>query len=269
MASEEAFLAAIKDEPDEDAHRLVFADWLDEYGQPERAEFLRLQVEQARIEDEFLTEDRIEPRETELELRTQALARKHGKAWRGTVQRRLGTSFHRGTLTVSTDDLYLLRPSVRRWWEEYSPWVESLDLSLWADPPEPDRILRRLVAERALDPVSDLDLSAADVTAESLATLPALPTLRKLDLRESVLDEEDLERLAELTRLQSLNLLGSEFPAEAVVHLARMTGLRRLDLTETPACTADLEALSALPHLEELQVGQWGKPGPRPAVCAA
>src|SRR5205823_3346972 len=32
----------IADAPDDDAPRLVYADWLDEHGQPERAEFVRL-----------------------------------------------------------------------------------------------------------------------------------------------------------------------------------------------------------------------------------
>lgn len=41
------FLAAIRDAPDEAGPRLVYADWLDEHGQPERAEFIRVQVELA------------------------------------------------------------------------------------------------------------------------------------------------------------------------------------------------------------------------------
>lgn len=38
------FLRAIIDRPDDDLPRLVFADWLDEHGDGERAEFIRLQV---------------------------------------------------------------------------------------------------------------------------------------------------------------------------------------------------------------------------------
>src|SRR5262245_38829145 len=43
-----ALLAAIREAPDDDAPRLVYADWLDEHGQPERAEFIRVQCELAR-----------------------------------------------------------------------------------------------------------------------------------------------------------------------------------------------------------------------------
>jgi uncharacterized protein (TIGR02996 family) len=44
MSDEDALLAAIIANPDEDTPRLVYADWLDENGQPERAEFIRLQI---------------------------------------------------------------------------------------------------------------------------------------------------------------------------------------------------------------------------------
>ena len=42
-----AFLAAIAANPDDDTPRLIFADWLEEHGEPERAEFVRVQVELA------------------------------------------------------------------------------------------------------------------------------------------------------------------------------------------------------------------------------
>jgi uncharacterized protein (TIGR02996 family) len=38
-----AFVAAIRDAPEDDAPRLVFADWLGEHGEPDRGEFIRLQ----------------------------------------------------------------------------------------------------------------------------------------------------------------------------------------------------------------------------------
>src|SRR5207248_690173 len=43
MAKQEAFLRAIAANPDDDAPRLIFADWLEENGDPERAEFIRTQ----------------------------------------------------------------------------------------------------------------------------------------------------------------------------------------------------------------------------------
>jgi uncharacterized protein (TIGR02996 family) len=43
MTDGDALLAAVIANPDEDTPRLVYADWLQENGQPERAEFIRLQ----------------------------------------------------------------------------------------------------------------------------------------------------------------------------------------------------------------------------------
>ncbi len=45
----QGFLQAILAEPDDDTHRLVYADWLDEHGEEERAEFIRVQCELAKV----------------------------------------------------------------------------------------------------------------------------------------------------------------------------------------------------------------------------
>jgi uncharacterized protein (TIGR02996 family) len=44
MNEREALLRAVCEHPDDDTPRLVFADWLDENGEPDRAEFIRLQI---------------------------------------------------------------------------------------------------------------------------------------------------------------------------------------------------------------------------------
>ena len=47
MTDRERFLAAICAEPAEDLHRLVYADWLEDQGESDRAAFIRVQVELA------------------------------------------------------------------------------------------------------------------------------------------------------------------------------------------------------------------------------
>ena len=47
MPEQDSFLAAITAAPDDDLPRLVFSDWLDENGEPERAAFIRAQVQRA------------------------------------------------------------------------------------------------------------------------------------------------------------------------------------------------------------------------------
>jgi uncharacterized protein (TIGR02996 family) len=44
-SEERALLEAIHDDPRPDDRRLIYADWLDDHGQPEYAEFVRLQLE--------------------------------------------------------------------------------------------------------------------------------------------------------------------------------------------------------------------------------
>jgi uncharacterized protein (TIGR02996 family) len=47
-SEQNALLEAIFATPDDDTPRLVYADWLDEHGEPEYAEFIRLQIECAK-----------------------------------------------------------------------------------------------------------------------------------------------------------------------------------------------------------------------------
>ena len=49
MSTESGFLSEIRERPGDDAPRLVFADWLDDQGQADRAEFVRAQVRLAAL----------------------------------------------------------------------------------------------------------------------------------------------------------------------------------------------------------------------------
>jgi len=52
MSDEDALIAAIIANPDEDTPRLVYADWLQENGRPERGEFIRLQCQLAQSDSD-------------------------------------------------------------------------------------------------------------------------------------------------------------------------------------------------------------------------
>ncbi len=77
MSDEKALLSAIWEHPHDDTARLVYADWLQENGQPERAEFIRLQCELARL-DEWDES----PARAKLARREQKLWKQHAKEWR-------------------------------------------------------------------------------------------------------------------------------------------------------------------------------------------
>src|SRR4051812_10854275 len=70
LAEHEAFLRAIFDAPDDDTPRLVYADFLQENGGPERAELIRVQCRLAALRQRGEEADGAELRARERELLT-------------------------------------------------------------------------------------------------------------------------------------------------------------------------------------------------------
>src|SRR5215831_16658723 len=68
------FLGDIVANIDDDTPRLVYADWLLENGQDDRAEFIRVQVERARL-------PAWDAAQVRLRLREEELLKKHGEEW--------------------------------------------------------------------------------------------------------------------------------------------------------------------------------------------
>jgi uncharacterized protein (TIGR02996 family) len=103
----DAFLRSIHDAPDDDAPRLVFADWLEERGDP-RGEFLRLQTERAAWVPDVHRRDAMHRREAELMTAHQAewLGELAGlcQSWR----------FRRGFTYISMEADRFLSPDFRR-----------------------------------------------------------------------------------------------------------------------------------------------------------
>jgi uncharacterized protein (TIGR02996 family) len=81
MLEREAFLRAIRANPDDDTARLVFADWLDEHNDP-LGTFIRVQLELHPVRD------RVDiPRVKDLHQQEAALLKKHRKKWFGKALR--------------------------------------------------------------------------------------------------------------------------------------------------------------------------------------
>jgi uncharacterized protein (TIGR02996 family) len=80
MTQDDAFLADIIANPDDDAPRLVYADFLEDRGEPERAAFIRVQCELAR--------DGLRPdtRREDLEAKERELLRRHERDWLGPLR---------------------------------------------------------------------------------------------------------------------------------------------------------------------------------------
>src|SRR5262245_13423738 len=71
---QDAMLRAIVDSPDDDRPRLLYADWLEEQGDPERADFIRVQCSLASLAES-------DPRRPELRQREAALLNQFGWVW--------------------------------------------------------------------------------------------------------------------------------------------------------------------------------------------
>src|SRR5262249_875654 len=80
MSLEKAFLADVAEHPDDDAPRLVFADWLQDNGDPHRAEFIPVQGELARPRLRGGSK-----RRRELQKREKNLFDEHGTRWKEAV----------------------------------------------------------------------------------------------------------------------------------------------------------------------------------------
>jgi uncharacterized protein (TIGR02996 family) len=72
MSDREAFVSAIAAAPTDDLPRLVFADWLEEHGEPERAEFIRTQIRWHHADPE---------EKKQLDVRARDLFDEHWRVW--------------------------------------------------------------------------------------------------------------------------------------------------------------------------------------------
>jgi len=115
MTDEEALLQAIHDAPEDHGPRLVYSDWLEEHGNSERAEFIRVQCELARP-------GRASARRKRLQAREQELLVAHRQQWLGKLRKSpLPWVFHRGFVErLGASGVFRSRPirwKDETWWE--------------------------------------------------------------------------------------------------------------------------------------------------------
>jgi uncharacterized protein (TIGR02996 family) len=251
-----ALLAAVKAAPEDDAPRLILADWLDERGECERAEFLRAQTQAARLPED-------DPRRRELEVRAKQLEDEYGISWLGPLYdngvRRW--DYERGLVQVDVSDRRLFGSRLNglaesEWWA----WVEGLRVrqlfysavdTLLSSP------LLRSVAQIRLD---CLGFSSLDERWNALLASPLLARVTHLVLDErfcTLLDKGciALATSPHLRRLTVLHLWGNHVGpagARALASSPRLRTLVSLNLEYNPIKDAGAAALAASPHLRNL-----------------
>jgi uncharacterized protein (TIGR02996 family) len=195
MKHEAAFLQALLDDPDDLGGRLVFADWLEEQGDP-RAEFLRVQAELAAWVPDL-------ERRSELQRREQEWLRRHGP------ERLLGQLtglcshfvFEGGLARVT---LPLARFATKRFAARGAGWLRGG----WVRTLRLEGIGYAVAAAcPGLTAVAGFDLSCQGLDDEAAAVLlssPHLTGLRELDLSGNRLTGSGLRHVLRLPALSGL-----------------------------------------------------------------
>jgi uncharacterized protein (TIGR02996 family) len=170
--TDNALFEAILDSPDDGALRLVFADWLEEHGESERAEFVRLQIQLADPSAEH-------GGRPDLRLRERELLHRHHRTWAGDVaELASGWEFRRG-------------------------FVEAVTL-------EAPAFLERAEEVRRLAPVRAVEVRVTAGEIASLAESPALRLFPELYLHITVgrLDRDGMLALTASSHLLGVTALG-------------------------------------------------------------
>jgi uncharacterized protein (TIGR02996 family) len=243
MTHDEAFLQAIRETPSDDAPRLIYADWLEEHGRTERAEFIRLQCRLASLpqadEGRGVLEDRVEE-----------LLRRNWEEWVGPLREIAGPKYDR------YNEGWLRRAyhpeGLRRFRRGF---VDAITL-------DAERFLSYAEKLASLVPLRQLDLWGAGRCAHALADTPRLAKLKILafsDYWDAPLRGQDVPALAASAHLGGLtalflgmNSLGDE-GVEALVQARWLASLNTLDLTENGLSERAISALADCPHLLHLR----------------
>jgi uncharacterized protein (TIGR02996 family) len=284
----EAFLQRIRAYPDDDAPRLVFADWLDEQGDP-RGAFIRVQLALAQLDREIAAAGDRPPRPEREELRAnlrareQALLDAHVAEWTSPF-RRFATRprFHRGFVEEVNVDahnfvrhapelftagplrhIYLLDiggtlPAVLQ-----SPLLSRLSALTIHASHAGESLARAVAASEHLGGLKRLDLSRNRFEHDAalhLASSTALARLEELDLRENELGEGGARALAaspHLSALRNLELCGNRLGpagAEALAASERLPALERLGLAENDIGSPRISSLSRIHDLLRIPI---------------
>jgi len=219
------FLDYIVANIDEDTPRLAFADWHEEHDQPERAEFIRVQVQRARLPVWDAAQVR-------LRIREQELLNRYGERWLAelpVIEGARWEGFRRGVVAeVSFASFEAMRKSARAC-RAVAP-VEAVTVR-WPRRREGRQTVEPIAELRELTLTGNPDYDAFDWVAES----PQLSTLRTLTVRS--LWGDSLARLVaspHLTNLKSLRLPANNLGnpgLRAVSQAATLTALEELDFS--------------------------------------
>jgi uncharacterized protein (TIGR02996 family) len=257
MNHEQAFLQAIRETPDDDAPRLIYADWLEEQGgasRTARSDFIRIQCRLDELPDDDPARDRLEDEAADLlaEYEAEWTQPLHGIAedWRflrGFIERirirgeNLFTHAERLFDFAPLRSLHLQIPRNDVPHLAACPqlhWVSSLDFSRCQ---LNDRALQQLLTSPNLDRLNALNLDSNDINTPGIRALirsPLLARLLRLDLSRNRAFGDTAARLlaheAPADNLEVLRLCRTNFTMSGLYDLlgsSRLPSLRHLHVS--------------------------------------
>jgi uncharacterized protein (TIGR02996 family) len=244
-----AFLADIVANPDDDTPRLVYADWLEDNGDPQRARFIRVQCRLARLGQYDLERYDLEGEQADL-LQT------NQKKWRKPLARVTArVTFRRGfpdTIALpatkfaeQAEEALSAAPTVREYrvLQPAGSWDALMRCKPLARLRALDAGYHRLGVARVqalarcphVANLRQLNLASSAMRPSGMAALAGcrfLAPLRKLDLSSSHVGESAVERVVSspyLHGLTELDLSRNELTAAAIARLARWEAAQRLE----------------------------------------
>lgn len=241
---EDAFVQQIVATPDDDAPRLIYADWLEERGDP-RGEFIRLQCQRAAI-------TRHHPDWENLLAKESALLKRFGSEWQQPIQRYASHArFERGFIEHievaaiphlrCADSVFRMFPTIRSLKINHlrdllgdvatSPWMDrivNLDLS---DNELGGRALRALVQSPFCQRLAHLKLNRCLLNQVSVACFADAPNfkLTYLDVANNSLGASGADMLAgsqDLASLRRLNVASNHIDGTELIALTKQPTFR-------------------------------------------
>jgi uncharacterized protein (TIGR02996 family) len=254
MTDQQRLLKAICQSPEDDVVRLVYADWLEENGDAERARFIRVQCRLASL-------PRFDLERYELEGEESALRVKHGKKWLKPLAKiTTNVEFQRGfphrfalpaaKFVAKGEELFAAAPTLREYrvLQPNAAWEQLLDCP-------------------ALEKVTSFDAGQHGITiprTQALARSKRVCNLRRLDLYGSALSKSlgDLAVSPALAKLEWLNVRKCGFGTTGLGTLlkAKFAGnLKFLDVSQNELHSAAVGLLAkwqGASRLEDLTIGE-------------
>lgn len=263
--NEQDLLHEIFATPDDDLPRLIYADWLDEKGDP-RGEFIRVQCELARLPND-------DPRCEKLRNREKELLEAYECSWTPPNQLSLFYEWRRGFVAIlrpCTRGLFNGEDSLKVLAEfplavELEFGISMRDEEFRHMPDLPNLQTFGVMGNSRISNASvpkigkwrtlrRLTLSSDTITDGALPHLSDLHELRELDLSYTGITDAALSRLATFRSLESLDLNDTELTGHGLDALRRLPNLRRLNLNNTRIWEQGVGGLVGCQQLEEVRL---------------